>query len=117
MSTHAHIAVADETGKVNAIYVHFDGYPSALGQVLYERYKSEALLRGLVAGGDAEHVKEDGSVKKAVPNEPKSFASIKEFLAYSRTAGTYGYWWQDGGLRCERHYGHQIIRLPSKRDD
>jgi len=51
MSTRSYIGIQDgET--ITAIYCHFDGYPSAVGQELSDHYTDPEKVRALVALGD-----------------------------------------------------------------
>ena len=52
MSTNALVAVKEGDSNTG-IYVHWDGYPEALGKTLIEHYNTEVKVRGLISKGDA----------------------------------------------------------------
>lgn len=59
MSTNAHIGLEHDSGKVEYIYNHWDGYihgSSALGEILLAHYDSFTKVRGLIANGDVSSV-------------------------------------------------------------
>lgn len=52
MSTRSSIAIENSDGTIEAIYCHWDGYPSFNGRLLLEHYGTEAGVRELLAPGD-----------------------------------------------------------------
>jgi len=52
MSTRATIAVQRPDGYFDAVYLHFDGYPSHTGETLKQHFATQEIAEGLVAGGD-----------------------------------------------------------------
>jgi hypothetical protein len=51
MSTRSRIAIEKESGIVNSIYCHFDGYVSGVGKTLFNHYDKEKLQK-LIELGD-----------------------------------------------------------------
>jgi hypothetical protein len=51
MSTRSRIAIENESGIVNSIYCHFDGYVSGVGKTLFNHYDKEKLQK-LIELGD-----------------------------------------------------------------
>ena len=51
MSTRSRIAIENESGIVNSIYCHFDGYISGVGKTLFNHYDKEKLQK-LIELGD-----------------------------------------------------------------
>jgi hypothetical protein len=51
MSTRSRIAIEKESGIVNSIYCHFDGYISGVGKTLFNHYDKEKLQK-LIELGD-----------------------------------------------------------------
>jgi hypothetical protein len=52
MATRSRIAIERETGTVNSIYCHWDGYPSHNGKILTEHYTDRAKVYSLINLGD-----------------------------------------------------------------
>ncbi len=52
MSTHALIGKQNPDGTIDAIYLHFDGYPEQAGATLEAHYSSDADTEDLIALGD-----------------------------------------------------------------
>ena len=52
MGTAAHIAIKTGEDEYRLIYCHYDGYPSHLGKLLVERFRSVAAVTALIDGGD-----------------------------------------------------------------
>lgn len=63
MSTHATIAITDGV-RCKAIYLHWDGYLSWAGKMLYSNYNSEELAKMLISLGALSVLKE-----RLAPNE------------------------------------------------
>jgi len=57
MSTRSRIAIEKESGIVNSIYCHFDGYVSGVGKTLFNHYDKEKLQK-LIELGDISSLKE-----------------------------------------------------------
>jgi len=51
MSTRSRIAIENESGIVNSIYCHFDGYVDGVGKTLFNHYDKEKLQK-LIELGD-----------------------------------------------------------------
>lgn len=52
MSTRCSIGIFRDSGAVNSIYCHWDGYPTYVGKLLQEHYQNPAKLESLIAHGD-----------------------------------------------------------------
>lgn len=52
MSTRATIAVRRSDDFFDAVYLHFDGYPSHTGEALKQHFATQQLAEDLVSGGD-----------------------------------------------------------------
>ena len=52
MATRSKIGVLKENGKVDAIYCHWDGYPSYNGATLVNHYDQISQVRKLISLGD-----------------------------------------------------------------
>lgn len=52
MSTNAQIGMQLKNGKINAIYLHWDGYPSHALVTLKKYYNDPKLVKKLIALGD-----------------------------------------------------------------
>jgi hypothetical protein len=52
MSTRSKIGILKSNGTVDAIYCHWDGYPSYNGRVLVACYTKEEQIRKLISLGD-----------------------------------------------------------------
>lgn len=52
MSTRSYIGICNSDFSVDAIYCHYDGYINGVGQTLFDYYKTEDVIRKLIALGD-----------------------------------------------------------------
>lgn len=52
MSTRSRVGIKNEDGTITSVYVHHDGYPSGVGEVLFENYNDETKIRKLMELGD-----------------------------------------------------------------
>lgn len=52
MSTRSRVGIKNEDGTITSVYVHHDGYPSGVGDVLFRNYNDEAKIRKLMELGD-----------------------------------------------------------------
>ena len=59
MSTRCLIAYQKESGEVESVYCHFDGYISGVGKMLVEYYGDESKIQKLVSGGDFRSLQEN----------------------------------------------------------
>lgn len=79
MSTRARIGIKLDDGGIVSIYSHWDGYPSALGATLAERYIDKNQVVDLIEGGNVSTVMSwhdwDGNLAE------------KEFVLYYRERG------------------------------
>ena len=86
MSTRSSIAIKNENGTVNAVYCHFDGYPSGVGAMLLKHYNTEKKARNLINLGSLSFIE-----KKASPPKGKHHSfdhPLKDVtVAYHRDRG------------------------------
>ena len=59
MATRSNIGILKKNGKVNSIYVHYDGYPSGVGKTLLDNYKDKDKIDKLIKLGDASILDEE----------------------------------------------------------
>lgn len=59
MATRSMIALDKGDGKYDAVYCHFDGYPSGVGATLQQFYNTKAAAEELIAGGDLSALREN----------------------------------------------------------
>lgn len=52
MSTRSRVAIVNEDGSVESIYVHFDGYKEGVGAVLKKHYVNRKKIKELLELGD-----------------------------------------------------------------
>jgi len=52
MSTNANIAIRNKNGSFDVIYLHWDGYPSDAGAILFKHYDTEEKVRELISLGN-----------------------------------------------------------------
>jgi hypothetical protein len=52
MATRSRIAIEKESGSVNSIYCHFDGYVDGVGKTLQNDYTDRSKVEELIALGD-----------------------------------------------------------------
>ena len=123
MSTHAFVGIKTADGSVTSIYVHNDGYPEGLGQILSSHYNTQELADKLVELGDCSCVcerlsPEDGeehSFDHPVDDvtvayhrdrgedwedvEPRHYDNVGKF---KRGCGSdsFCYLFEDGGWKC-----------------
>jgi len=73
MSTNASIGIELKSGKVKAVYCHFDGYYDGVGKTLLEHYKDRKKVEKLISLGDLSSLGEEIGSKhdfnKAPDNE------------------------------------------------
>jgi len=85
VSTRSKIGILNpEDGTVFGIYCHFDGYPSGVGAVLKEHYKSEHKVRELMWLGDL------SSLGYEIGGEPNLHPRREVCRAYGRDMGKTG---------------------------
>ena len=101
MSTNALVAFSCADGTVTSSYVHWDGYTTAVGEMLLENYNSRELARELATTlGYASSLKETVAVShedRANSDEAVSHSSFEEFEEYVRENSylEYVYVWKD----------------------
>ena len=59
MGTRSLIAIKNQDETYDAVYCHFDGYPSGVGATLNNHYTSEDKIRELISSGDMSCLKEN----------------------------------------------------------
>ena len=52
MATRSAIGIRMDDGKIFSCYCHWDGYPSGVGAVLSQYYKTEEKIKSLISLGD-----------------------------------------------------------------
>ena len=52
MSTRCRIGIENKDGSITSIYCHHDGYPSHVGDILVNHYKTEEKIKKLLELGD-----------------------------------------------------------------
>ena len=86
MATCSTIAILNAGGSIDAIYCHWDGYPSNNGALLLEHYNSEDKIRELIALGSLSSLHERPNPTTGVQHSfenPESGVTI----AYHRDRG------------------------------
>lgn len=89
MSTRSSIAVEHESGRVDAVYCHFDGYVDGVGKALVERHNGRSEAAALVSLGDLSTVAGDRTVTAYHRDrgeewdsvKPKEYANKADYLA------------------------------------
>tara|TARA_B100001175_G_C19054926_1_gene423863 strand:- start:24 stop:419 length:396 start_codon:yes stop_codon:yes gene_type:complete len=81
MGTAAHIAIKTGEDEYRLIYCHYDGYPSHLGKLLVERFRSVAAVTALIDGGDVMAVQKDGATLPLVGGNEAVTMNEQELLA------------------------------------
>ena len=94
------------SGKIRAVYVHWDGYLSGVGAAL-QSYTTQAAVRGLIKHGDRSSL-DSGYYKdrgeKGV--NPVNYDTFEEFYAAAENCGAeYYYVFKDGAWYCGDTYG------------
>jgi hypothetical protein len=59
MGTRGMIGIKNADGTIDAIYCHWDSYPSHNGRILSEHYRDEGKVRELIALGDISSLREE----------------------------------------------------------
>ena len=62
MSTRSMIGIQNKNGSIEAIWCHWDGYPSHNGTVLLDRYTTAKSARALINEGNRESLDHDEGV-------------------------------------------------------
>tara|TARA_R110001599_G_scaffold122244_3_gene293997 strand:+ start:4404 stop:6389 length:1986 start_codon:yes stop_codon:yes gene_type:complete len=76
MSTRSNVGILDDTGRVEAIYVHYDGQPSDVGRMLLKHYNTKDKSKELVDLGNASYLEPKMS-------KPKGHTFNKPVKGYS----------------------------------
>lgn len=82
MSTNAIIAIQNETGSFDAIYLHFDGYPEHAGVVLQTHFNSPELAVKLIQQGELRSLdRQTGAAEtySEIEGEPKRIMRFDSF--------------------------------------
>ena len=56
MSTRSYIGIENKDGTVTAVYCHFDGYLSGVGQTLLNHYKKRTKVQALIDLGNLSYI-------------------------------------------------------------
>ena len=88
MSSRAIIGYENPDGKIQSIYVHYDGYPEGAGEILKDKFNTETKAKKLTADSDLRslHCMEQYESKSEILDG-------QEFLDWSHTA--YLYLWKN----------------------
>lgn len=79
MGTRCLICVRREDGKVDAVYCHYDGYPSGVGATLMSYYLDKRLLKALIDGGNMSSLGESIETTEFNGNDPAhTFKNLEE---------------------------------------
>ena len=102
MSTRSLISIRNDQGTFDAVYCHFDGYPSGVGETLRRNYTTKESVNELISKGDMsflEHTldKSEFYTKRGEPLRVRRNLSHKELVekAHNMTA-EYLYTFEDG---------------------
>ena len=83
MSTNSLVGYLNEDGSVVTSYVHYDGYATGVGEMLFENYNSDKCARDLASTlGYASSLKETVAAShedRANSDEPEVFEDYHEF--------------------------------------
>lgn len=103
MGTRSKIGIVKSDGKVDAIYCHWDGYPSYNGRILVENYTKDDKIRKLISLGDMSSLAPSlddvesyyGWREEEVPK--RTYTNVEEYeKAYGDTWDEYNYLFKDG---------------------
>ena len=106
MGTRSKVGVMLPSGKVRAVYVHWDGYLDGVGAYLQD-FKTQAAVEELISHGDRSSIEgpyykdrgEDGV-------EPQEYATFDEFYEGCDACwAEYYYIFKDGVWYCGDTYG------------
>ncbi len=87
MATRALIGCLKGDNTVEAIYLHFDGYPSYAGKILEEHYNTKERVQALLALGDLSEIAESPDC----PEGHNYYKPVKGYcIAYGRDRGEEG---------------------------
>jgi hypothetical protein len=122
MSTRCLIAYQKESGEVESVYCHFDGYISGVGKMLVEHYGSETKIQKLISGGDFRSLQENISdieyyddASTVSRNEycfvsdadPQYHEYLYQFVSNNSKAHGSGYWRVSQAKKIEVEDGYQ----------
>jgi hypothetical protein len=103
MGTRSKIGILKSDGKVDAIYCHWDGYPSHNGRILMENYTEQDKIRKLISLGAISSLYKslDDVVSyygwREEEQWKETFDNIKAYeKAYGDTWDEYNYLFKDG---------------------
>ena len=103
MSTRATIAVRRDDGMFDAIYLHFDGYPTHAGEILMQHHSDPASAANLVAGGELRCLdRETGRPQHYADGARPAVLPTQEALVeFARNCGArFVYVFDDGAWSC-----------------
>lgn len=110
MSTHCRIGVRDDqTGAIQSIYCHFDGYVHGVGNRLVRRYQDPGKIRRLLALGDISFLgesEEESGWDTYDTTKTRSYRSRGEDNVRARTAKSL-----EGYRRQGRNCGAEYLYL------
>ena len=93
MSTNCHIGLMHEDNTIDAIYCHWDGYPSYVGRILYKYYNNPEDITKLLSLGDISTLREDVKDTYNYDDDkgPTNYKTINKFIHACRLDYTYLY--------------------------
>ena len=126
MSTKANIAMCYPDGSVRSVYVHWDGYPSGVGQTLLDHYSDEDKLIALLDWGDISSLGPEIGLRNSFQNPDPYFTvfygrdrgeentnarthkDIDNFLTNALPHVDYVYLYDGGKWRCFENDGEEL---------
>jgi hypothetical protein len=103
MGTQSLIAIKNKDETYDAVYCHFDGYPSGVGTTLKDYYKTEDKIRTLISFGGMSCLKDNVSDCEFYTKRGEKFHNYVMFsFEQLKQEATdiwceYLYFFQDGG--------------------
>ena len=121
MATNAHIGYI-ENNKITYTYLHYDGYPSHVGRVLYEEYNDINTIKELIKLGYLESIDSDeviafhrdkghnfDNVKPERVNDLNEFTTCEFNYLFDVASKRWTFFTNLGEFDLEREYNNNFI--------
>lgn len=115
MATRATIALQNDDGTFSSIYSHWDGYPSYVGRILYEHYKTLPEVQKLIEDGDVSSFEPDGTpnhYKTSISSAVTSGSYMDLMLEFLNSGTDYLYVYSDYGWEYVASQDLHTLRRP-----
>ena len=124
MATRSHIGILRKDGTIEAVYSHYDGYPSYLGVALKDHFNNQDAVIDLMDGGNIRGIDLETGEPEHYDNEPSAKIKgedmgtllIKYADHIDSASGNYAYIWDGDSWHTieNKGIGSMITQLNKK---